>query len=187
MDQGMQFEKTMRLLFGEKANQIAGVETNVTHRHKWLGKALREMLRMIDSLDTTLRHKQMLLREVEAVSNSLKGLREPSWDVVYRLFRLCIRLFGFDYMVGVRCHTLTYWQVSDQRHTVCLMEGGDPMRAAAEEKDAISIRQEVVKDLNRKGVDDFKISLVLNVSEHAVKQLRRSVMTRRTLRKEMRT
>lgn len=167
----MQFESTMRLLFGEKAYQIAGTEANPKHRREWLQKALRELLRLANSLDTTPRHKKMLMLELEAVSKALKGAADPSWDIVYRLFRLSMRLFGFDY-TGARCHTPAYWQTPDQRHTVRIFENTDPSCVHQEEMDAISIRQGVVEHLRRKGLDDFKISLVLNASEYAVKKLR---------------
>ena len=179
----MQFENTMRLLFGEKAYQIAGTEANPKHRREWLQKAVRQLLRMVNSRDTTTRHKKMLMLELEAVSKSLKGSSNPSWDVVYRLFRLCMRLFGLDYMSGARCHTPAYWQSPDQRHTVRILEGEDPMLAYEEQKDAISIRQGVVKDLKKKRLDDFKISLVLNTSEHAVKKLRSNPLLQPTRRK----
>lgn len=179
----MQFENTMRILFGEKAYQIAGTEANPKHRREWLQKALRELLRMVDSLDTVPRHKKMLMLELEAVSSVLKGSAEPSWELVYRLFRLCMRLFGFDYMSGVRCHTPVYWQSPNQRHTARIMEGEDPMRGDEEEKDAISVRRGVAEELKKRGFDDFKISLVLNTSEHAVKQLRSNPLVQPTRRK----
>ena len=183
MDRGMLFENTMRFLFGEKAYQIAGTEANPKHRREWLQKAVRELLRMVNSLDTTPRHKKMLMLELEAVSKTLKRSSDPSWDIVYRLFRLCMRLFGLDYIPGVRCHTPAYWQTSNQRHYALLMEGKDPMLWYEEEKDAISIQQGVVEDLRKKGLDDFKISLVLNVSEYAVKQLRSNPLLQPTRRK----
>jgi hypothetical protein len=179
----MQFENTMRILFGEKAYQIAGIEANPKYRREWLQKAVRELLRLVDSLDTVPRHKKMLMLEIEAVSSALKGSAEPSWELVYRLFRLCMRLFGFDYMSGVRCHTLAYWQSPSQHYTVRLMEGEDAVRGEEEEKDAISLRRGVAKELKKRGFDDFKISVVLNTSEHAVKQLRSNSLGQPTRRK----
>lgn len=125
----------------------------------------------------------MLMLELEAVSNSLKSSVDPSWDIVYRLFRLCMRLFGFDYMSGARCYTPAYWQTLDQRHTVRIMESEDPMQGYEEGKDAIYIRRGVIEDLKKKGLDDFKISLVLNASEHAIKQLRSNPLVQPTRRK----
>ncbi len=178
MDRGMKFETTMRLLFGEKAYQTAGAESSPKHRREWLQRVVRELLRLVNTLDTTPRHKTMLMRELEEVSRSLKGAVDPSWDIVYRLFRLCMRLFGFDYVSGARCHTPVYWQTPDQRFTNRMLDGGDPMGGYQEEKDAISIRRDVVEDLKKKGLDDFKISLVLNTSEFAVKRLRSNPVVR---------
>ena len=41
-------------------------------------------------------------------------------------------------------------------------------------RDAVSLRREVVESLKTKGLEDFKIALVLNTSEYKVKQLRRN-------------
>lgn len=175
MDRGMQFEITMRILFGDKAYQIAGTDANPKHRREWLQKATHKMLRLVNTLDTTPRHKAMLMAELEAVYQVLKGTPEPSWEIVYRLFRLCMRLFGFDHF-GVRCHMPAYWQTPAHRHTERIFHGGDPMREYQEGKDAISIQRDIVEELRRKGLDDFKISLVLNTSEYAIKQLRSTTL-----------
>lgn len=166
MDRGMQFENTLRLLFGEKAYQIASMEANPKHRRKWLQKAARELLRTANSLDTPPRHKKILMSQLEAVSEALKESQEASWELVYRLFRVCISLFGFT---GARCYTPLYWQTPGQRFTQHILHGNDDM-AYQEQKDAISVRSRIVNELKEAGHDDFKISLVLNISEHAVKQ-----------------
>lgn len=183
MDRGMQFENAMRLLFGEKAYQIASTEANPKHRREWLQRTLRQLLRMVDSLDTTPCHKKMLMLELEAVSGALEERQDASWELVYRLFRLCMRLFGFS--AGARCYTPTYWQTPDQHHTERILEGRDHVWYQ-EQQDAISIRRHVVKGLKNKGHDDFKISLVLNTSEHAVKQLRSNPPLQRTRQKRAR-
>jgi hypothetical protein len=180
----MQFEITMRLLFGEKAYQIAGTEANPKHRREWLRKAVRELLRLVNALDAPARHKKMLMAELDAVSEELKGAAaQPSWELVYRLFRLSMRLFGFDYAAGARCYTPAYWQTPEQRHTERILNGGDPMLSSQEAKDAISIRGDVVEVLRSRGFDDFKISLVLNTSEYAIRQLRSNPRLKGTRRK----
>lgn len=180
MDAAMRFETTMRLLFGEKAYQIAGTEANPKHRREWLQRAVREILRVVNSLDTTPRHKQMLMAELEAISELLKGAKEASWDLVYRLFRLSFRLLGFDYVQGAKCHTPVYCQMPNQYFTSQLLGGGDPMQDYQDKKDAISVRKSIVKDLKAQGFDDFKISLVLNSTEHEVKKLRSNPTLNRT-------
>jgi hypothetical protein len=172
MDTGMHFETTMRLLFGEKAYQIAGTEANPKHRREWLQRAVRELLCTINTLDTTPRHKQMLMTELEVIADLLKGAKEASWELVYRFLRLSSRLIGFDYVQGARCHTPVYYQSSNQYFTSQILDGGDPMQDYYDKKNAISVRQSIVKDLKAKGFDDFKISLVLNTTEYEVKKLR---------------
>ena len=40
-----------------------------------------------------------------------------------------------------------------------------------DQKDAVSVRAEIAKQLKDKGIEIFKIGLVLNISEYKVKQL----------------
>ena len=183
MDAGMRFELTMSLLFGDKAYQIAGTEANPIHRREWLQKATRELMRLVDSVDTTTRHRKMLMAELEAINELLKGANEASWDLVYRLFRLSVRLFGIDYGKGAKCHTPVYFQTPEQHFTTLLLSGGDASQDYNDKKNAISIRESIVKDLRSQGMDDFKISLVLNISERAVKKLRPNPALKRARQK----
>ena len=172
MDTAMHFELTMRLLFGEKAYQIAGSEAHHAHRREWLRKAVRKLLRVVNTLDTTLRHKQALMAELDAIAPLLKGAKEPSWDLVYRMLSLSSKLLGFDYVRGEKCHTPVYFQTPGQYYTAHILNGGDAMQAYYDRKDAVSVKRLVVEDLKAKGFDHFKISLVLNTTEYEVKQLR---------------
>lgn len=171
MDRGMDFERTMSLLFGDKAYQIAGTEANPKHRREWLRKTIRELLRVTNALDATPRQKAALMSALEAISKELKATEHPSWDLVYRLVCLTLRLYGFSY-AGARCYSLAYWQTPKQRHTEELFARGAATQLDTEHADAVSLRSKVVEELSGKNVDDFKIALVLNTSEHAVKQLR---------------
>lgn len=170
MDAGMRFEMTICLLFGDKAYKIAGTEANAKHRKEWLQKAVRKLLRVVDDLDTTPRHKQMLMTELEAITELLKGAKEASWDLVYRFLRLSIRLLGFDAQ-GAKCHTLMYFQTPNQHLTTQLYRGGDRSQDYNDKMNAIVIRKSIIEDLKAQGMDDFKISLVLNTSEYEIKKL----------------
>ena len=117
-----------------------------------------------------LAKKKVLMAALEEVSSELTASDHPSWDLVYRLLRLTLRLYGFGY-AGTRCYSLAYWQTPDQRLTEELFEGGYS-RLQNGRADAVSLRRQVVEDLSGKGIDDFRIALVLNTSEYAVKQLR---------------
>lgn len=172
MDTGMEFELAMRLLFGNKAYHIAGSESHPASRREWLQKAVRKLLRVVNDFDTTPRHKRVLMSELEAVSKLLKGVNDPSWVLVYRLLRVTVRLLGYDFLRGSRYHTLTYHQTPDQHRTAVVLDGGDLMQDFYDQENAVAVRQRVVERLKKEGLDDFKISLVLNTTEYEVKQLR---------------
>ena len=168
----MEFETTMRLVFGDKAYHIADFHGSAGGRREWLTKVLREFTNDIDKLDTTVRHKQMLMGEIEAISALLKE-DDPSWSLVYRFLRLISRLLGYDYVQGAKCHSLAYWQTTGQNLNTVVFEGGDVMQDYYDKKNAIALRRSVVNSLKAQGLNDYKIALVLNTSEYQVKKLRR--------------
>lgn len=171
-DTPMEFEITMRLLFGDRADHIASSHNHHGHRNSWLRKAIRKLLRLVNDLNTTPRHKQMLMNELGGATAHLKRAKAPSWDLVYALLRLSMRLLGCDYLRGARCHTPFYWQTPAQYDTSTILQGGDVMQLHYDRSNAVALRREVVETLRNKGVSDFVISLVLNTSEYEVKQLR---------------
>jgi hypothetical protein len=154
----MDFEITMRLLFGEKAHHIADQHGSAKGRRAWLTKAIGMLTREIDTLDTTVRHKQMLMGELEAIAALVKRESEPSWDLVYRFLRLVSRLLGFDYARGARCHTAPYWQTPAQNLNSVVFEGGDIVQDWYDKKNAIAVRRSVVQNLKSQGLDDYKIA-----------------------------
>ncbi|MDO8891026.1 MAG: hypothetical protein Q7V00_04205 [Sulfurimicrobium sp.] len=177
MDAAMDFEITMSLLFGEKARHIDDQHCSTKGRRAWLTKAIERLTREVDALDTTVRHKQMLMGELEAIATLVKRESEPSWDIVYRFLRLASRLLGFDYFRGARCHTPTYWQTPAQNLNSVVFEGGDIMQDYYDKKNAIAVRRSVVQNLKSQGFDDYKIALVLNITEYQVKKLRATALS----------
>ena len=125
----------------------------------------------------------MLMYELGEAESHLKRTKVPSWDVVYALFRLSMRLLGCDYLRGARCHTPFYWQTPAQYDTSTILNGGDVMQLHYDQTNAGTLRREIVETLKTKGVSDFMISLVLNTSEYEVKQLRSNPSLNRTRRK----
>jgi len=170
MDTAYDFELTMRLLFGDKAYHIASSQDSPSQRRKWVQKSIRKLMLIVNDLDTTLRHKQMLMGELDVIAKLVKGANEPPWELVYRFLRLTSRLLGYDY-VGIKRYSLSYWQSLEQHYAALPSNGGGVMQKYSDQKDAISIRRSVVENLKSKGFDDFKISLVLNTTEYEVKQL----------------
>jgi len=168
------FEYTMTLFFGNKADNCAGQERNEKHRKEWLQKTAKVIMNRVAKLDTTTRHLQILSANAEAFSKALKNHTLEPWNIIYILLRLCGVLLGFDCRKGYILHNLIYHQTRNQYYTNNHLEGGDPLQYYYDEKDAISIRKEIVKKLKDKGLRDFKIALILNTTEYQVKKLKKS-------------
>lgn len=169
----MEFEMTVRMVLGDKAYHIADFHSSASGRREWLTKVLRELTKDIDALDTTVRHKQMLMGEVEAVSALLKQEDDSSWSLVYRFLRLVSRLLGYDYVSGARCHSLAYWQTAGQNLNAIVFSGGDVMQDYYDKKNVIATRLSVVESLKAQGLSDYRIAVILNTTEYQIKKLRK--------------
>ncbi len=172
MDTGMQFETTVRLFLGQKAYHIANAEDDKRLRRKWLTKVAKVISVRVNDLETTTRHKRMLMSQVDAITSVLNNSSEASWKLVYHLFALCGGLLGFHSDRGRLSYTVVYHQTLDQHYMSDISSRGNVMQGQYDREDAISIRKEIVETLTKKGLDDFKLALVLNTSEYEVKKLR---------------
>ena len=172
MHWGMEFELTLCLLFGRSARHTASASENPKRRADWLRKAMLKIEREVLALDTTDRHKQMMLAEVVAAREGINSDERPSWSLVYRLLRLSVRLLGYDFTRAAKCHTATYWQTVPQNLNTVVFTGGDIMQDYYDKNNAIAVRREIVKHLKSQGLSDYRIALVLNTTEYQVKQLR---------------
>lgn len=168
----MEFELTMRLLLGSKAFHIEDAALVPKYRREWLRKAARKLLWAANSLDTAPHHKELLFTDLEKIRESTKRIDEPTWSLVYALIRLSARLLGFEYATGAQLNTPVYYRTWSQYYTAHSYRGGNVGDAYVDEQNAIAIRRQVAARLSETGLDDFKISLVLNTTEYEVKQLR---------------
>jgi FMN phosphatase YigB (HAD superfamily) len=172
----MSFEFSMCQFFGNKADGITGEANNKKFRKQWLLKATKAMLRRVNKIETTTRHKKLLMSEIEHLSEKIKESDEASWEIIFRLFSLCSRLLGYDYHRGAIYNTPIYHQTQGQYYNAKIFEeGGDALQHYYDNKDAISARKEVINDLKAKGYDDFKVALILNTTEYQIKKLRKNL------------
>lgn len=116
MDRSMTFELTLRLLFGEQADHSAGLEAHPAERREWLAKAVKEMHQLCRTLDTDPQHKKMLLSELEHLNARLDTQVEPSWELVYSLFRLNFRLLGYSDLKGEAVYSPVYQSEYDDQN-----------------------------------------------------------------------
>lgn len=168
----MEFEYTIRMFFGDRAYSIAGSDGSPKERSRWLRRSFKQLAKVAKDIDTTDRHRRMILGELAAIEDALKPTDKPRWALVYALLRLTGRLLGYDYVRGARCHSPTYWQTRGQHLNTLVFEGGDIMQDYYDQKNAIAIRRQVVASLSSEGHSDYVIAEVLNTSEYQVKKLR---------------
>jgi len=162
--------------FGDKANGIAYQASDKTSRRQWLLKALKAMLKQADKIETTTRHKKVLMSEIEYLSEKIKKSDEASWEIIFMFFSLCSRLLGYDYCKGLVYNTPIYHQTKGQYYNEKIFEeGGDALQHYYDNKDAISVRKKIIDDLKKQGYDDFKIALILNTTEYQIKKLRKNL------------
>jgi hypothetical protein len=167
------FEIAMLQFFGPKAHQISDLATSPSSRNHWFRKALRAMQKDIATIDTTVRHKEMLMADVRKIEMELKGLKNPTWSVIFSFLSLCSRFLGYDYCEGIRLHTLCYHQTRDQNFRRRLLECDNSVDVHNSELNAISVRKRLAQDLKEDGINTFTIALILNISEYQVKKLLR--------------
>jgi len=172
MSRHMEFELTFRLLFGDRAKYIEGQALSPKSRTSWLRKSIDRIEHEVVAMDTTERHKQMLLGEVEAARDAVGTKADSGWPLAYSLLRLVARLLGYDFVRGAKCHAATYWQSVGQNLNSVVFQGGDIMQDYYDKKNAIAVRRQVVADLKAQGHSDYRIALVLNTSEYEVKKLK---------------
>ena len=166
----LDFEHTVRLLLGRKAEYSAGDVHNDRLRKKWLEKVFRVVAKRLDEVDTTTDHKKALLGSIEACRSALRASATSPWSLTYSLLWLLGTVMGFRYGHGARCHSLVYTRNADQYYTSVFFEGGGDQRYR-DLKNAEALRAEIAADLASRDHDTFRISLVLNTTEHRVKEL----------------
>ncbi len=169
---GMDFETTMRVLLGESAYHIEDAAAVPKYRRQWLVKATRKLMKAANALDTTPHHKELLLGDLDAVREHLRRIEEPTWALVYALLRFAARLLGFEWANGVQLHSPIYARTWSQYYTGRECSGGSVGESYRDKQNAIAVRRRIVRELAKSGIDDFKISLVLNTTEYEVKALR---------------
>ena len=73
-DTTMLFESTMVLFFGDKAYQTAGQASTPKYRSQWIKRVLKFVMKAADRIETTPRHKQLLMANAENVYGLLAML-----------------------------------------------------------------------------------------------------------------
>lgn len=171
----MLFETTIRTILGEKACHIAGQVYTEKHRKEWFRKALKKIIEKIQQIDTSTKHKEQLAYWSEEALRILQDRDFSETKFSLYLLRLIGVLLGFVGVRGAVIATPMYFRTPSQYYTESIMGGGDVMQDYYDSKNSVSVRKRLIKQLKKEGINDFQISLILNISEYQIKKLRKEL------------
>lgn len=172
MNIDLYFERVMGLFLGESAYQCAGEETNERARNERLNSVAKVILKRIDDLDTTTRHKNKLLSGAEKFFEATKGKDISTKNLLYVLLWFCGSLLGFESngRVNAITHSLFYWQNKNQYVTSNIIEGNDDSQIHEDEKSIFNTRKKIIEKLKEEGFTCFKIAMIFNTTEYQIKK-----------------
>jgi len=173
----MDFEYCIRQFLGDKAYHIADFANDDVSARRWLRKCVAKMKKRVDGLDTTTRHKEMLMTELNDLDERLKqkdALENKA--TVINLFWLISRLFGYDAVSGKVYNEPFYHQTFGQYFMEAVswkrygQNWGDIHKE--ENNNIITWRKRVYLMLKKKGLNDNQIARILNITEYQLKKMK---------------
>jgi len=168
---GMKFEHCMRHVFGGKAYHIAGSSINPTSRSSWISKLIKQLLTLTKELDVEDSHKQHIEYSLGNILKSDFKKETVHIGIVFELFELVIRLFGYD--GGRRKYEVLFWETK-AGHIDAENKNGHSDKLQNQFFSATEKRGELIDRLKNEGYRDFEISLIFNTSEYQIKKAIRS-------------
>ncbi len=179
-DYRMDFECCIRQFLGDEAYHIADFANDDTSARLWYRKCIKKMKKRVDSLDTTTRHKEMLLMELNDLEERLKQKKVlGSKELVVDLFQLISRLFGYDVVSGKIYNEPFYHQTYGQyfmEETSWKKAGKNWHEIHTEEtKNVITWKKSICRVLKEKGLNENTIARILNITEYQVKKMRHNL------------
>jgi len=170
----MFFEMTIRSFLGDKAFHIAGQAHSIKDRKQWYKKVLKTIIRDIQQIDTNTRHKEQLAAVSEIALRMLNERKFNETSFTLYLLRLIAGLLGLRGVRPCRVATPAYFQTPNQHFTEQILDGRQSHKESqAQEQNSIAMRKRIVSQLNSEGLNDYQVSLVLNISEYQVKKLKK--------------
>ena len=172
MNDDLCFENVMGLFLGENAHQCASEEANEKARNKRLNSVAKVILKRIDEIDTTTRHKKKLLFAAEEFYDATKKGNISTKNLLYNLLWLCGGLLGFEFngRTNAITHSLVYWQDKNQYMTSNILDGNDDSQEYEDKKNIFNTRIKIIKKLKEEGLTYYKIALIFNTTEYQIKK-----------------
>lgn len=170
----MEFETCMRRVFGDEADHIASSCLNDEYRVEWVCRLLKHLIRDVQDLDTTQKHRERISYLLEALQKQKWKGNDASWALVFDLLALVAELLGYEGIKGHRTYIPLYWQEM-QKHLDIGNERGQGEQLMQEFQSAAAWRVQVVRYLKEEGLTDFEVAMALKTSEQEIKKLKKSL------------
>ena len=165
----MLFEMTLRMFLGDNALHTASQVYNVKYRKDWYRKLLKRIIRRVQEIDTTIKHKESMAYYAERALSALAERPFNETKLSILLLGLVGSLLGFVAAGTTPVYLRTFQTdaVSKNTDVVDLMQDYD--------RNSVSVRKRITDQLKEEGFNDFQIALILNTSEYQVKKLRKKL------------
>lgn len=175
-DSSLDFEYCVRQFLGDKASHIADFSSSEADFRKWLRRCLNVIIKNIDKIDTTTRHKEMLMSEVEGLDELLK-IKGGGHNnkVIISLFWLVSRLLGFDYLSGEIINQPIYYQNFDKYFKEKIENGETWKEIRNEKENLLTVRRKVYENLKKDGYSDNQIAQIMNTNEYQIKKIKHNI------------
>lgn len=167
----MNFEMAMRAILGDKrAYHSAGSAWIPKLSREWMLKCIVSLRKTTMKLDTTERHRSILLQRLERIEKNLRKINKEDDPRIYKatvwsLFYLAAALYGYMGFV-----TPSYWQTRGQNFAE---SGYDIEKHPALRKDIVQLQKEIIEKKMKEGVSKFDISLIMNTTEYKINKILR--------------
>lgn len=173
----LNFEYAIRQFLGNEADHIADhLHDDILFR-KWLRKCLTVVKKRMLKMDTTSRHKEMLLNEVGKLDSLLKSRKGGSEkEIIIALYWLMSRLLGLDAVSGKIYNEPFYHQTYGQffLELASWKNSGKGWSDIDNEihQNTITGQRDVYTYLKKKNLSDNEIAKILNTTELQIKKLK---------------
>ncbi len=165
----MDFEHMLRQYFGEAEYQSQGLRRLGWEKKKFQ-KVISKIEEKIVSIETTERHKVMLLNEIEKLRKDLSVKDVDYSTVTIHLLSLVSRFLGYDFL-KVNINTPVYFQTERQYYTQITMQGGDAMQHYYDGKNIILEQRKLIELLKSQGVPNVRIAQILNTTTYRITKI----------------
>jgi hypothetical protein len=179
-DLGIHFEYCVRQFLGDKAYHIAGYFNDDVLFKKYLKKCIKVAKGRILKIDTTTRHKEMLLNNLSDLEDHLraKKISNESKEIIVDSFWLISRLLGYDGVSGYTFNEPFYYQSSSQyeKEIMSWPNTEDYWKDKQKRTDnIISERKLIYQLLKEKDYGDQEIAQILNTTEYEIKKMKHNI------------